>query len=423
MTLRSSSMNARHAPFVEQVTEVCLWVSGTAEHGRQFEITLAGQYALAQVEPDMTLLKERLVALLPVAVIFDFSAADAQTMTTLVEDLRKLQPGMPVLGAGSVTQPGATLAALRAGVDDFIGLEMAAEEVLQVLRGRASASRMTETGRVAVLLGARGGLGVSTIACNLSQVLREAGQAGHREVALLDLGLPAGDGLLYMDMSSDFSFVDGVRNLKRMDSTLIQTTLARQASGVAVLPLPANLTQMREISHGDSVALIGRLRDFFHYQVADFGGFSNLDFLAQVLSRAQGDRVWVVCDQSLGGIVSTTQMLTELRERGVELKDFGLIVNRFDVHVDIAAKDIADRLALTLDAVLPSRSAALMNACSRGQLLAAVHRGDPFVQGLQTLARQLLAPSSGRRPPRSPWVEKLSHFADKWRGGTHVNGN
>ncbi|WP_371434619.1 CpaE family protein [Polaromonas sp.] len=244
-------------------------------------------------------------------------------------------------------------------------------------------------------------------------------------MALLDLGLPAGDGLLYMDMNSDFSFVDGVRNLKRMDQTLVQTTLARQAGGVAVLPLPANLAQMREISHGDSVALINRLRDFFHFQVADFGGFSNLDFLAQVLNRTQGDRVWVVCDQSLGAIVSTTQLLAELRDRGVDLKDFGLVVNRFDVHVDIVARDIADRLGLTLDAVLPARGPALMNACSRGQMLAVTHRSDPFIHGLQGLARQLLdqSTSSSKPLPRSPWVEKLSHFADKWRGGAHVNGD
>ncbi|MFC6280286.1 AAA family ATPase [Polaromonas aquatica] len=418
-------MNARHFSLVEPVTQICLWVSGTAEYGHQLEATLAGQYTLARVAPDMALLKERLATLLPVAVIFDFSPPDAQAIAGLVEDVRRLQPGLPVLGAGSVGQPGATLAALRAGVDDFIGPEMAAEEVLQALRKCISAAHISETGRVAMLLGARSGLGVSTIACNLSQVLRDAGHAARPEVALLDLGLPAGDGLLYMDMNSDFSFVDGVRNLKRMDQTLVQTTLARQAGGVAVLPLPANLAQMREISHGDSVALINRLRDFFHFQVADFGGFSNLDFLAQVLNRTQGDRVWVVCDQSLGAIVSTTQLLAELRDRGVDLKDFGLVVNRFDVHVDIVARDIADRLGLTLDAVLPARGPALMNACSRGQMLAVTHRSDPFIHGLQGLARQLLdqSTSSSKPLPRSPWVEKLSHFADKWRGGAHVNGD
>jgi pilus assembly protein CpaE len=416
-------MNARHHPQVEHVGELCLWVSGTTEPGLPFEAGLAGHYALVPAAPDLAVIKEKLNALRPVVVIVDFSASDAASMSALVEDIRRHRPGMPVLGAGPVTHAGATLAALRAGVDDFIGLEMSADEVLQILRIRASASRMTERGRVAVMLGARGGLGVSTIACNLSQLLRDGGQAPSREVALLDLGLPAGDGLLYMDMSSDFSFVDGVRNLKRMDATLIHTTVARQASGVAVLPLPSNLAQMREISHGDSVALIGRLREFFQVQLADFGGFPNLDFLAQVLIRAQGDRVWVVCDQSLGGIVSTTQLLKDLRERGVDIKDFGLIVNRFTPDVDIVARDIAARLDLRLDAVLPSRSAALMNACSRGQVLAVAHRNDPFVQGLQPLARQLLERSDDRTSLRSPWLQKLTQFAGKWTGDGHVNGN
>ncbi len=180
---------------------------------------------------------------------------------------------------------------------------------------------------------------------------RPQGRASRQGVALLDLGLPARDGLLYLDTQSGFSFVDGVRNLRRLDQTLLHTALAHHTSGVAVLPLPASLTQVREISHADSVALIKRLADFFDFQIADLGGFSTIDCMAQTVREAQ--RNWVVCDQSIGGIVSTANMLKELRARGVETEHFSLVVNKFDNHVGLSAKDIAERLELPLQHVLP----------------------------------------------------------------------
>jgi hypothetical protein len=147
-------------------------------------------------------------------------------------------------------------------------------------------------------------------------------------VALLDLGLPARDGLLYLDTQSGFSFVDGVRNLRRLDQTLLHTALAHHSSGVAVLPLPASLAQVREISHADSVALIKRLTDFFDFQIADLGGFSTIDFVAQTVREAQ--RTWVVCDQSIGAIVSTANLLKDLRTREVDTTHLSLVVNKFD---------------------------------------------------------------------------------------------
>lgn len=410
-------MSVRHHPSIESPAAVCLLVSANLACERELSRALAGQFIVEEAAPGEDI-GVRVRTLRPALVLFDFAAPDTQLASSALQEARRNWPDLALLGVGLSSDPGATLAALRAGVDDFVDLSAAPEDILQIVRKFMTGPSLPAavTGHLLMLLGARSGLGVSTIAGNLSILLREPGAAAGPGIALLDMGLPARDGLMYMDLRSEFSFVDGVRNLKRMDQTLLQTTLPRHADGVAVLPLPASLGQMRDVSPGDGVALVRRLRDFFEYQVGDFGGFSNLDFMSQMLgSCGAGDRIWVVCDQSLGGLVSTTQMLAELRATGVDTGRFGLIVNRFDPKVDIAAADIASRLGLKLEAVIPLCGAALLNAGSRGQMLANVNRKDPFVLALQGLLRQLpVRPrSTGGKSPSGGWVPKFLRPAGK----------
>lgn len=398
----ADAMNAPRDPLPETGTETYLFASPHDGHITWLTDALGRQGAVVVLPPDTRLVGERIALLTPAAVFLDFSGDHAQAASELHQHLKRDWPELPVLATGVSAEPASMLAALRAGVDDFIDMaapQTDAANTLRKLLDRRGALSSGTRGSTIALLGARPGIGVTTLAASLSLVLHDqlaqpaqvAGKAPGRSarhgVALLDLGLPARDGLLYLDTQSSFSFVDGVRNLRRLDQTLLHTALAHHASGIAVLPLPASLAQVREISHADSVALIKRLGEFFDYQIADLGGFSTVDFVAQTVKEAQ--RAWVVCDQSIGAIVSTATMLKELRARGIETDQLSLVVNKFDPHVGLSAKDIAERLELPLRHVLPARSAPLLGAASRGEMLVRIARNDPYSQAVAGLARSL----------------------------------
>ncbi|MDT4835262.1 septum site-determining protein MinD [compost metagenome] len=398
----ADAMNAPRDPLPETGAETYLFASPHDGHITWLTDALGRQGAVVVLPPDTRLVGERIALLTPAAVFLDFSGDHAQAASELHQHLKRDWPELPVLATGVSAEPASMLAALRAGVDDFIDMaapQTDAANTLRKLLDRRSSLSIGTRGNTIALLGARPGIGVTTLAASLSLVLHDQlaqpaqapakalGRSTRHGVALLDLGLPARDGLLYLDTQSSFSFVDGVRNLRRLDQTLLQTALAHHASGIAVLPLPASLAQVREISHADSVALIKRLGDFFDFQIADLGGFSTIDFVAQTVKEAQ--RAWVVCDQSIGAIVSTATMLKELRTRGIETDQLSLVVNKFDSHVGLSAKDIAERLELPLRHVLPARSAQLLGASSRGEMLVRIARNDPYSQAVTSLARSL----------------------------------
>lgn len=377
-------------------------------------------------------LDERIAALSPQAVFLDFSGAQAALATEVHRQLKRDWPALAILGAGSASDPTAMLGALRAGVDDYVDVCAATTDIsgtLAALLQRRSATLARARGRTIALLGARAGLGVTTLATNMTLLLQdlmirqrsrttEAGPAeATRGVALLDLGLPARDGLLHLDMQSSFSFVEGVHNLRRLDPTLVQTAIAHHSSGAVVLPLPPSLAQVRDISHADSATLVRRMADFFDYQVADLGGFNSTDFLAQTVREA--DKTWVVCDQSLGGIVSTANLLRELEARGVESQRLSLVVNKLDANVGISARDIAGRLRLPLAHVLPMRRTALLAAGGRGEVLARTARNDPYVVAVQGMVRGLqreYRPGDLQENVDSRWTAFMAQLTDRWKG-------
>lgn len=437
MSMPPLTMDPLRHGVTEPGTDTFLFVSLSGPNITALSQALAQRGTVMPIAPGSPLLDERISMLTPQAVFLDFSGTQAAAAREIHEGLKRDWPQLPVLGAGAAAEPASMLAALRAGVSDFVDLSAPAAEVVRTLLGllaRRQSQRAKARGCTVALLGARAGLGVSTLAASLALALQDlstqapaAGKAPRDAVAdtpaarsgtaLLDLGLPARDGLLYLDTESAFSFVDGVLNLRRLDSTLVRTALAHHPSGLAVLPLPSSLAQVREVSHAESAALIRRLGDFFDFQVADLGGFSTVDFIAQAVRDAEV--AWLVCDQSISGIVATASLLKELKARGLEASRFSLVVNKFDGHVGLPARDIAARLDVPLGHVLPARGTQLLAAASRGEMLVRTARHDPYVQAVFGMARGLRQTYGGVQdaPPLkdSRWSALMAQLTGRWK--------
>lgn len=417
-----------------QSRSVFLFASDSGEHAGWLNAALGQLGQVTVVALDESALNERIQASAPRSVFLDFSGSQTLRSTRLATSLKRDWPELLLIGTGHANEAQTTLAALRAGVDDFFDIDGPTSEALPVLQDlmarrqtvRSAASQPQTKGRTVALLGARAGLGVSTLACNLTALLqaqrtavhgRTPGRSAQRQgVALLDLGLPARDDLLYLGLKSEFSFVDGVQNLHRLDPTLLHTALAQHESGAAVLPLPSSLAQIRGISHAESVSLIQRLTEFFDVQIADLGGFTSVDFVAQVARSA--DKIWVVCDQSIGGIVSTAALLHELRDHDVNLQQVSLVVNKFEPFVNLTALDIANQLGLPLAHVLPARASALLAASCQGHLLARTARNDPYVTAVDQMVRGLMPLIDGSVPPDGAdfpgKAPRVTQMLNKW---------
>lgn len=334
---------------------------------------------------------ERIGALRPGLVFLDFSVPHAEGSVRLAEQVVRLFPQLPLVAVGNAGEADAMLAALRAGVRDFIDLRGAPAQATAAVRRlvvpRAQVRPVAQAhrhGKIVALLGARPGVGVTSLAVNLAAAVRRQENA---EVLLLDLGLPARDGALYLNIAPEFHFVEAVRNVRRFDQVFVQTALARHANGVSVLPLPPTLAELRDISYSEALALLDRLRAFFDLQVIDLGGFSNAEFMTQIVKAA--DAVVLVAEQSVGAIVSAAEVLQELRKREIDRQDLHLLVSRFDADLGVDAQEMAERIGVGTVDTLPDRRAALLQAANRGVVLADHAPADPYVRALGALMERL----------------------------------
>jgi len=446
MRMDSSQLNTAQPGAVSGNARVVL-VTQSPSHAFWLASALGSDAEVIPVAGDLAALHTAISAPGLGVVVVDFSAPMTEAAIALVSDLRASFDGVVIMGSGSAAEPASMRAALRCGVAEFIDWDASESEASVAIRHQmhvrsqlpaAVALEQETKGFSLPLLGARVGMGVTTLATHLAVMFQEMhaydvrGAKNKKQLArpfgasqlpldesahavLLDLGLPARDGLLYLGIAGDFSFVDAVQNTRRLDATLIESAFAKHSTGTVTLAWPSDLGMLREVSPAAAAGVVNTLKSLLGVQVIDLGGMVQADFLAPLLRESgQG---WVVCDQSLGGIVSTAQMLKELDAKGVNRSTLKLVLNSFNAQAGLPAKEVAQRLGLELLHVVPDRSTVLLNAASCGQLLSQSLRGDPYVTCVRSMARALLSGAVAADKVAAPASGVLGQWAKRLRRG------
>lgn len=364
-----------------------------------------------EVAADGSDMAGRIAAAEPAVVFMHFAGQQALACTRLGQRLSRLHAGLPLVAVGDAKQPELMLAALRAGVKDFIDMSApasAAVTVVQRLLREREQARPARRGKVLAVLGARPGVGATTLALHLAAMAR----AAQREVLLLDLGLPARDGALYANLAPGFDFVEAVRNLRRFDQVFVQTALTRHPNGMALLPLPATLAGLRDIAFAEALALVETLRGHFDLQVIDLGGFGHLDGMAQLVKVA--DEVLLVAEQSVAAIVSAAELVEELERREAGRERIRLVVSRLQPGLGIDAAHMVERLGLPLAGTLPDCRERLLAAINAGVLLDGGHSDDMYADAVRMLLGSVGA-TAGAAPARAPWHRRAWHALSGFR--------
>jgi len=415
-------MNARNQEFSgSSGSNQFLFCSQDAEAARELAMGLQDLGVLVQEPGAAADVASRVASLAPRLIFVDFarggSAEQIAVSVDLAQSLARNSPEVPLVAVGTMAHPGGAIAAIRAGVREFIDLSAGPGEVQAVVgrvieaAAREPAPVRASRGKLVALLGVRAGVGSSTLSvhlaaathahCALAHPPAKPGETRSR-AALLDLGQPVGDGQLYLNVASEFHFAEAVRNLRRLDETLIRSALARSSHCVTVVPLPRDLGEMRSVSLSDSMGLMDRLRMHFDVVFADVGGLSNPDFIDNLINGA--DEAWLITDQSVGALVSLADLLRELDARGIRSDRLRLIVNRYDERYGMTADQISERFGVRLLVTLPDRTLALMSSTNQGKLLSEVAERDPYVRGVNYLVDKLV---STRQPKNEmSWVTR-----------------
>jgi pilus assembly protein CpaE len=166
----------------------------------------------------------------PSAVVLDIRAKH-QLPPGLAEFHQKHPDASIVLVLASL-EPRLMLEGMRAGVKECLAEPLTAEAVDDALRRVLVGPQTAPTGQMFAFVGAKGGVGTSTLAANTAAALARGSDGG---TLLIDLHLVHGDAALFLGAEPRFSVLDALENSHRVDDSFFSGLVEKTKSGVQLL--------------------------------------------------------------------------------------------------------------------------------------------------------------------------------------------
>lgn len=259
----------------------------------------------------------------PETIIVDISGIEMPA--SRVRDVVEVcEPGVTVIAIGDRNDVGLYRDLVHSGVGEYIvkpvTAQLLANAILRSHRaGGGSSSR--KLGKLIAIVGARGGVGATTLAIQLASHLANR---QNRRVILLDLDLHTGDCALALNLKPTPGLREALANPRRIDSVFIERTVVVHGERLFVLSAQEPLRADAEFTAEAVTTLLGVLRTQFHYIIADIPRIPTAPY-HQALSIA--DTRVIVADQSLRSVRDTVRLRDALGERAGMRRIF-LVVNR-----------------------------------------------------------------------------------------------
>jgi Flp pilus assembly CpaE family ATPase len=216
---------------------------------------------------------------------------------------------------------------MRAGAREYLTLPFDQSTVAEALvRAAATLDPATRPakktrGRLRVFLGAKGGSGVTTIACNFAVALaQESGQS----TLLIDLGLPMGDAALNLGIAAEYSTDNALLDAGRLDSSFLSKLLVKHRSGVYLLAAPSKVPKI-QASNEAIDKLMAVAREDFANVIVDVG--SRLDLTGTALFK-EALTIYLVTQAGISELRNSNRLISQFFTEGSAKLE--IVINRFE---------------------------------------------------------------------------------------------
>jgi pilus assembly protein CpaE len=299
---------------------------------------------------------------------------------------RKQNPGTGIVLVAASLEPHLMLEAMRAGVTECLQEPVTPQALDQAVRRVLVDAVPEQLGRVVTFVGAKGGVGTTTLAVNTATALARS-SGGH--VLLADLHTGSGDAALFLGVEPRFTVVDVLENVHRLDDAFFSGVVEKTKFG------PEFLGSSDRVSHtAADPQRIRALLDFamrkYRVTVLDVSGSD----VAALDSLEIASSIVVVTSQELPSLRRAGRLTQALRTRyGASLVTS--VINRFDRGAEIAKEDVERVVGASVNHTIPS---------NYREAVEALNVGRPVVLGKGQLAeslRRLAADVGGVQKPAS----------------------
>jgi pilus assembly protein CpaE len=315
-------------------------------------------------------------------VLVDIPTTNPQAALAAIELLHQEAPDTAIFAIGSLTQPQVIVGAMRAGAREFLERPTATTDLLEAFVRLTSAKRKSQRdeshGKIFAIINAKGGSGCTTVAVNLALAL----QAAHGSTALVDVAA-LGHCALHLNLRPLFTVSDAIRNLHRLDSSLLESFMTRHSGGLQLLAGP-NTPTPTEPSTAEYAKLFDLLNSHFRYVVVDLS--TRMDATTRLVANL-AQTVLMIAHADVASLWSAARVQQFLSESGNRDK-IQLLLNRFRKITGFSESDAEAAAGVKLLWKIPNQYFAVSTAIDRGIPLLQQHHTE-IARSFAALASRL----------------------------------
>jgi pilus assembly protein CpaE len=308
-----------------------------------------------------------------------------------------------VMAAGRDLTSDLLLRAVQAGVTEILQKPATSDELKAALErvwkktGRGAASTpKAGPGHAIALFAAKGGMGTTSVATNLAIEIHRLSRA---RTLLLDLDLELGETALLLGMEPQFSLVDLIRNLHRVDQGLLASYIERHESGIDLLAAPFQPADYETVSRDRVRQVVSFLKEQYDYIVMDTPKSFHP---ASIGVLEEADETLVITSATLPAIRNLSRSLPLVRQLAATRgrPPLRLVVNRYVAGELISLPEIADAVGLEVFQTLHNDFQGLLQSVNEGRPIVLSRSNSPFARDVRTLAAKITGVTVSDAPRR-----------------------
>jgi pilus assembly protein CpaE len=315
-------------------------------------------------------------------------------------------PGTRVVVIGNVNDAAPYRELVRRGVNDYVVAPVDTLDVVRSICSLFSASEAITSGRIIAVVGAKGGVGASTIAHNVAWAIA-------RDLALdsvvIDLDLAFGTAGLNYNQDPLQGIANAVFSPDRLDTAVVDRLLAKCTDRLSLLAAPASLDRVYDFGAEAFDSIFDTLRMTMPCIVLDVPHQWSA-WTRRTLVGA--DDILIVAEPDLANLRNTKNMLNMLKGSRPNDRVPLYCLNQVGMpkRPEIEASGFAKTVESQSIASIPFDSRMFGTAANNGQMIAEISANHRTAKTFLQIARRLTGRAETKKPRRSllsPILRKL----------------
>ena len=319
----------------------------------------------------------------PNVVVIESESRHDELLAGLDQLAHLCDPGTRVIVVGRTNDITLYRELVRRGVSEYLIAPIGVLDLVRAVSSLFGAPDAKPVGRTIAVVGAKGGVGASTVAHNIAWSIARDMRL-HSVVA--DLDLPFGTAGLDYNQDPPQGIADAVLSPERIDTAFVDRLLSKCTDNLSLLAAPATLERVYDFGADAFDAIFDVLRGSVPFIVLDvphvWSGWTKRTLIA-------ADSILIVAGPDLANLRNAKNMIDLLRAGRPNDHRPHYCLNQVGVpkRPEIKADEFAKALEAAPSAVIPFEPQMFGTAANNGQMIAEISSSHRVAQSFRQLAQ------------------------------------